>query len=140
MEDGSGVLLDCTVAADRAACADPTTLEAAGPRRKLFFDPANVRAGIVTCGGLCPGLNDVIRGVTMVLWYRYGVRNILGFRYGYQGLVASCGQPPIHLSPERVEDILIHPSLPVDVRHNAKISREKLAVWAAERLSKTNNP
>ncbi len=33
-----------------------------------------------------------------------------------------------------VQTFLIHPSFPVDIRHNAKIFREKLAVWAARRL------
>jgi len=81
------------------------TLEAAGPRRKLFFDPASTRAAIVTCGGLCPGLNDVVRAVTMVLWHRYGVREVLGIRYGYAGMVPGAAHPPLQLTPERVEDI-----------------------------------
>ena len=54
-------------------------LEQAGPREMIYFDPSKVRAGIVTCGGLCPGLNDVIRAVVMSLWYRYNVRGIFGF-------------------------------------------------------------
>ena len=34
-----------------------------------------------------------------------------------------------------IRDILFHPSFPVDIRHNSKIFREKLAVWAARKLT-----
>ncbi len=79
--------------------------ELAGAEPRIYFDPEKTTAGIVTCGGLCPGLNDVIRGLTMVLWHRYGVRNIFGFRYGYEGLDPSCGHEPMQLSPEHVAHI-----------------------------------
>ncbi|TGK08870.1 ATP-dependent 6-phosphofructokinase [Leptospira fletcheri] len=79
--------------------------EQAGPREKIYFDPRNVTAGIVTCGGLCPGINDVIRGVVMELTYRYGVTRILGFPYGYQGLVKKYGTRPVELTPENVAHI-----------------------------------
>src|SRR5690349_2900058 len=65
--------------------------ELAGPRAKLFFDPKETRAGIVTCGGLCPGLNDVIRSLFQELHHAYGVKEVLGFRGGYQGLNPACG-------------------------------------------------
>ena len=65
----------------------PHAFELAGPRRELFFQPGtDLRAGIVTCGGLCPGMNDVIRAVVLSLTYHYGVQTIYGFRYGYEGL------------------------------------------------------
>ena len=105
VEETNGVLVDATSAGCRGCGGKPVTVEQAGPRRRLFFDPATCRAAIVSCGGLCPGLNDVIRAVTMVLWYRYGVRQILGLRYGYEGLVPGLGQPPVTLTPEAVEDI-----------------------------------
>jgi 6-phosphofructokinase 1 len=57
----------------------------AGPRRKLFFEPENTTVGIVTCGGLSPGLNNVIRGIVLCLWHRYGVKKFLGLRFGYEG-------------------------------------------------------
>jgi 6-phosphofructokinase 1 len=79
--------------------------ERAGPREKLYFHGPDVTAGIVTCGGLCPGLNNVIRTITLQLWYRYGVRNIVGFRYGYGGLVPGAEHPPMTLTPEAVTDI-----------------------------------
>ncbi len=84
------------------------SLEAAGPRREIFFDPEGLTCGIVTCGGLCPGLNDVIRSIVMTLHYVYGVRRIIGFRYGYAGLSKSPVQPPVFLSPESVAAIHEH--------------------------------
>ena len=84
---------------------DPPAFELAGASTRLYFDPAKTTAGIVTCGGLCPGLNDVIRGLTMVLWHRYGVRDIIGFRYGYEGLNPACGHEPMKLAPEKVATI-----------------------------------
>ncbi|TGL31471.1 ATP-dependent 6-phosphofructokinase [Leptospira koniambonensis] len=79
--------------------------EQAGPRKKIYFDPKEVTAGIVTCGGLCPGINDVIRGIVMELNYRYGVKRILGFPYGYQGLVKKFDHKPMELNPENVAHI-----------------------------------
>ncbi|MBT3191223.1 MAG: ATP-dependent 6-phosphofructokinase, partial [Verrucomicrobia bacterium] len=102
---GDGLLVDPVVHAGTARVAEPDVLELAGARESLFFDPANTRAAIVTCGGLCPGLNDVIRGLTMVLWYGYGVRDILGLRYGYEGLIPAYEHVPISLTPDLVEDI-----------------------------------
>ncbi|MDR0512494.1 MAG: ATP-dependent 6-phosphofructokinase [Treponema sp.] len=80
-------------------------LECAGPREMLYFSPANVHAGIVTCGGLCPGLNDVIRSVVRCLWYRYGVRRISGIRYGYKGFLPEYQYGVRALSPEVVDNI-----------------------------------
>jgi len=79
--------------------------ELAGPREKLFFDPKQTRAGIVTCGGLCPGLNDVIRSLFLELHYAYGVKEVLGFRGGYIGLNPELGKEPIVLTPKLVDDI-----------------------------------
>ena len=81
------------------------SLEAAGPRETIFHDPAWTRAGIVTCGGLCPGLNNVIKGLVQVLWFDYGVRNIFGIPYGYRGLNPAYGYSPIILDPDVVDAI-----------------------------------
>ena len=81
------------------------TFELAGPRAKLFFDKDHVRAGIVTCGGLCPGLNNVIRSVFYELTHAYGVREVYGFRYGYQGLDPVRGGEPLRLTAEFVDPI-----------------------------------
>jgi 6-phosphofructokinase 1 len=81
---------------------DMPALEMAGPRNKIFFDPRTVRCGIVTSGGLCPGLNNVVRGIVMELSQAYGVKHIVGFRYGYQGLISRYGHDPMPLTPESV--------------------------------------
>ncbi len=78
--------------------------EIAGPREKIYFDK-NITCGIVTCGGLCPGINNVIRAVVVELYKRYGVKNILGFRYGYRGLTSNSEFEPMILTPEIVDDI-----------------------------------
>ncbi|CAI2363346.1 unnamed protein product [Moneuplotes crassus] len=57
----------------------------AGPRKQIFWNPKEVKAAIVTCGGLCPGLNVVIRELVMTLWFNYGVKDIFGVKWGYQG-------------------------------------------------------
>jgi 6-phosphofructokinase 1 len=81
------------------------SFELAGPREKIYFDPSKMRAGLVTCGGLCPGLNDIIRSVVLGLHYGYGVRNICGIRYGLQGFIPKYGHEIIDLDPGRVTDI-----------------------------------
>jgi len=81
------------------------SLEKAGPRRKIFFDPAQTRVAIVTCGGLCPGLNNVIKGLVEVLTYDYGVRMIFGILYGYRGLNPRYGLTAMRLTPDSVDDI-----------------------------------
>jgi 6-phosphofructokinase 1 len=83
----------------------PPAFELAGPRKKIYFDPSKLKCGIVTCGGLCPGLNDVIRAIVMGLHYHYGVKTVFGFPYGYEGLSYKYGHAPIDLNPEVVNDI-----------------------------------
>lgn len=85
--------------------ADPPSMEAAGPREKIFFDPSTLACGIVTCGGLCPGLNDVIRSIVLSLYHHYGVKKVYGFRFGYEGLVGRIGNKPLELTPEGVKRI-----------------------------------
>jgi 6-phosphofructokinase 1 len=107
VRDDEHILYD--IEADAEADAKPyrreELLEKAGPRQKIFFMPNHVHAGIVTCGGLCPGLNDVIRAITRCLWYRYGVRRISGIRFGYQGLLPDQNIPTMELNPDVVDDI-----------------------------------
>jgi len=79
--------------------------EVAGPRRKIYFAPRKTTCAIVTCGGLCPGFNDVIRAIVMQAFYRYGVRRVYGIRYGFEGLVESYGHQPFNLTPESVSNI-----------------------------------
>jgi 6-phosphofructokinase 1 len=84
---------------------EPVSFEMAGPREKIYFDPPKVKAAIVTAGGLCPGLNDVIRSIVLTLYHVYGVRNIQGVKYGYQGLIPSFGHDLVELNPAVVSDI-----------------------------------
>lgn len=77
----------------------------AGPREKIFFAPESCRAAVVTCGGLCPGLNNVIRSLFLELHYHYGVSTLLGIRYGYHGLNPANGWPPLVLDLETVSGI-----------------------------------
>jgi len=81
-------------------------LELAGPREKIYFDPSKLRCAIVTCGGLCPGLNDIVRAVVLELFYGYGVRNIYGIRYGLQGFIAEYNHDIVELNPKFVANIL----------------------------------
>ena len=102
------MLFDDTVSALAARNLPPGELpafEPAGPRRMIFFDPSKTRVGIVTCGGLCPGLNDVIRALAMEMCYTYGVRKIYGFCNGYQGFIAKYRRQMVDLTPEFVSHI-----------------------------------
>lgn len=85
--------------------ADELAFEKAGPRKKIFFEPAETKAAIVTCGGISPGLNDVIRSIVMQLYHKYGVAKILGIRFGYKGLNPENWLEPVKLTPLDVERI-----------------------------------
>ena len=91
--------------ASRRPAATARRWSTPGPRERLFFDPAQVACGIVTCGGLCPGLNDVIRAIVLSLHHHYGVATIYGFRFGYEGLVEASGHEPLRLTPDSVSRI-----------------------------------
>ncbi len=94
--------------ADEGAAADLPSFEPGGPRELIYFDPGKTRVGIVTCGGLCPGLNDVIRGLVEGMSRHYGVRRIYGFTYGYQGFIPRYNRPVLDLTHEFVSDINEH--------------------------------
>jgi 6-phosphofructokinase 1 len=87
------------------AGVDPPAFELAGPRESIYFNPGTLRCGIVTCGGLCPGLNDVIRSIVFCLHEKYGTAQIYGFRFGFEGLVERSGLTPIELTTRRVTQI-----------------------------------
>ncbi len=84
----------------------PPTFELAGARQKIYFDPSKLRCALVTCGGLCPGLNDIIRSIVLELYHHYGVRNIYGIRYGLQGFIPKYGHEVMDLKPTNVSNIL----------------------------------
>lgn len=94
--------LDCRKNPDKFP---PLAFERAGPREMLYFDPSKLRVGVVTSGGLCPGINNVIRALVMELHYHYGIRRIYGFRYGFAGFIPSEGHDVLDLNPDAVKDI-----------------------------------
>jgi 6-phosphofructokinase 1 len=104
VDDAQRVLVQDVVNGE-AEGSDPGSLsfEMAGPRRWLYFDPDKTKAAIVTCGGLCPGLNDVIRGIVSTLNKAYGVQNVVGVRYGYRGFAGDI--PPVELTRTLVEEV-----------------------------------
>ena len=85
----------------------PVSFEKAGPKENIFFEPAKTKVGIVTCGGLCPGVNNVIRSLVNQLYYRYGISRILGIKYGYEGLISKYNHPVIELTAPMVSDIYL---------------------------------
>ncbi|MBQ4076796.1 MAG: 6-phosphofructokinase, partial [Mailhella sp.] len=83
----------------------PLFLEQAGPRSHVYYDPGKTKAAVVTCGGLCPGLNDVIRAIVLESYYGYGVRSILGIRYGLEGFIPKYHHDIMELTPRNVSEI-----------------------------------
>ncbi len=83
------------------------SFEQAGPREKIYFDPSKLKCAVVTCGGLCPGLNDIIRSIVLELHHVYGVKSksIYGIRYGLQGFIPKYGHDLIELTPQQVSGI-----------------------------------
>lgn len=84
---------------------DGVLFEKAGPRQYLYFNPGKTKAAIVICGGLCPGINNVVRSLFLELYHNYGVKEVLGIKYGFRGLIPKHGAPPVVLTLESVEDI-----------------------------------
>lgn len=83
----------------------PMQFEKAGPREKIYFDPSKTKCAIVTCGGLCPGINDVIRAIVMEAHYNYGIRSVLGIRNGFRGFIPKYGYDVLELTPDNVTNI-----------------------------------
>ncbi|MFO7868711.1 MAG: ATP-dependent 6-phosphofructokinase [Bacteroidales bacterium] len=108
IEDGKRILYSTSlhqVQKDFKEHNTTLSFERPGPKEFLYFEPAKTKAAIVTCGGMCPGLNNVIRGLVNQLWKRYGVQKIFGVQYGYAGLNPANELPFIELDPEIVDDI-----------------------------------
>ncbi|WP_165074661.1 ATP-dependent 6-phosphofructokinase [Paludisphaera rhizosphaerae] len=108
VDESDRVLFDDTLSALQArggAIDQIPGFVPAGARRKIYFDPTKSRAGIVTCGGLCPGFNDVIRALVMELHFAYGVRRIHGFCNGYQGFIPKYKRPVLEMTPQSVSRI-----------------------------------
>jgi 6-phosphofructokinase 1 len=108
VDDSERILYDTSLA-NFHRCKDsgeePVSFEKAGPRENVFFEPAKTKVGIVTCGGLCPGLNNVIRSLVNELHYRYGIDRILGIKYGFEGFVPKYNHPLIELTAPGVSEL-----------------------------------
>ncbi|HOJ13059.1 MAG TPA: ATP-dependent 6-phosphofructokinase [Deltaproteobacteria bacterium] len=108
VEDHERVVIDTSLGFFKRCMetgSEPVSFELAGPRRKIYFDPSKTKCAIVTCGGLCPGINDVIRSLVLELHYAYRVENIYGVPYGLQGFIPSYGHALVELTPDAVEHI-----------------------------------
>ncbi|GAA2008287.1 ATP-dependent 6-phosphofructokinase [Nakamurella flavida] len=108
VDEDDRVLMDDTLSlliAHGLPLDEVPSLEPGGPRRRLFFAPGATRVAVVTCGGLCPGLNDVLHGLVQELCNHYGVAQVTGFRHGFAGLVPALGHTPLTLTPAGVEKI-----------------------------------
>lgn len=104
VDDAERIVLSARLA-DLTGGGEPASFEVAGPRERIFHDPSTLGCGIITCGGLCPGLNNVVRSIVLRLWYAYDVRRIVGFRYGYAGLAPRNHHAPLVLTPDVVEPL-----------------------------------
>lgn len=105
VEENQKVLFDAVVDSNRIDAEPPLLMERAGPREHIYGDPSKMKAAIVTCGGLCPGINNVIRSIVMELTYHYKVQKILGIQFGYRGFIPEYAHPFIELTPEKVSNI-----------------------------------
>ncbi len=111
IQDDERVLLDVSLSHYRKSVEnnqEPLSFEKAGPKEKIYYDPSKTKVAIVTCGGLCPGLNNVIRGLVMHLYNRYSVTRIVGIKYGFEGFIPKYKHDILDLYPDEVEDIHMH--------------------------------
>lgn len=109
VSDDTRILIDANeedVSAKYLSGQKPLSFELAGPREKVYFDPSKLRCALVTCGGLCPGLNGIIRAIVLELYFAYGARNIYGIRYGLQGFIPEYKHDFVELNPRVVSDII----------------------------------
>ena len=105
IEDIQRVRLNPYMGMEPLEGAEPASFEQAGPRCNIYFDPKKLKAAIVTCGGMCPGINSLVRAIVLQLHYIYGVNNVFGIRFGLQGFIPDFGHELIELTPERVRNM-----------------------------------
>ena len=103
--DEAGVLVGISRTSLAAPDVAPVFFEEAGPRQQLFFSPHKTKIAIVTCGGICPGINDVIRSIVMEAHHHYGVAATLGIRYGLRGFIPACRHDVMEFFPDNVAEI-----------------------------------
>ena len=104
LTDADRIRINVKFSTEKDEC-NSASFEEAGPRKTIFFDPSLTTAAIVTCGGLSPGLNNVIRSVFYGLTESYGVKQVLGIRHGFFGLTPGFGLKPVKLTESYVEPI-----------------------------------
>ena len=105
VDEADTVLFDDTLSAVTVHGLEVEALpgfDPAGPRRHIYFDPSKARAAVVTCGGLCPGQNDVVRAIVLELIHRYKLRTVYGICNGYQGFIARDKRPVVDLTAQFV--------------------------------------
>jgi 6-phosphofructokinase 1 len=110
VDDSQRVLVDPSLASaagsvEAEACRLLPSFEPAGPREYIYFDPSKLKVAIVTCGGMCPGINSLVRSIVLQLHYIYGVANVVGVRYGLRGFIPDYGHELVELTPERVANV-----------------------------------
>lgn len=109
----------------------PLEFEAAGPRRHLYFDPLRTKAAVVTCGGLCPGLNDVIRAIVMEAYHHYHMAGVLGIPFGLEGFIPKYGHRYIELTPDKVRDIHLFGGTVLGSSRGRRIPARSSTPWSA---------
>jgi 6-phosphofructokinase 1 len=105
VEDSEQVRVDPLIGPESNTQNPPSAFERAGPRQNIYFDPTKLKAAIVTCGGMCPGINSLVRAIVLQLHYMYGVNNVIGVRFGLQGFIPSFGHDLVELNPGNVQFI-----------------------------------
>jgi 6-phosphofructokinase 1 len=105
VDESQRVRVDPYLHNDGKGAGKVPSFEQAGPRDKIYFDPTKLKAAIVTCGGMCPGINSLVRAIVLQLHYMYRVRNVVGVRYGLQGFIPSFGHDLIELTPDSVQNV-----------------------------------
>ncbi|MCK4767870.1 MAG: ATP-dependent 6-phosphofructokinase [Desulfobacula sp.] len=105
VSDDARIIVDVQMNRLKASLKKNLSFDQAGPREKIYFDPSKLKCAIVTCGGLCPGLNDILRSMVLELHHIYNVKTIYGIRHGLQGFIPDFEHEVIDLNPDSVSGI-----------------------------------
>ena len=105
VDDKERIRVDPFINGKGKADKQAPSFERAGPRRKIYFDPTKLKAAVVSCGGMCPGINSLVRAIVMQLHYMYDVKNVVGVRFGLQGFIPRYGHDLVDLTPALVSNI-----------------------------------
>ncbi len=105
VSDDARVIVDVQINRLETNLKKNSSFDQAGPREKIYFDPSKLKCAIVTCGGLCPGLNDIIRSIVLELYHIYNVKTIYGIKHGLQGFIPDFEHDVMDLNPDSVSGI-----------------------------------